>query len=82
VLPARVRSKPQEEASELDVAGSAPRGSSDTLVAVSPDPWRRRDGMNCEFERYVGVGYSGPETANSSPSALRVYEAGPGKEGC
>ncbi|HKW61291.1 MAG TPA: hypothetical protein VJN89_01990 [Candidatus Acidoferrum sp.] len=36
--------------------------------------------MSCTFERYVGIDYSGAETANSSLSALRVYEASPGIE--
>ena len=36
--------------------------------------------MSRAFERYVGVDYSGAETANSSLSALRVYEASSGKE--
>jgi hypothetical protein len=36
--------------------------------------------MSRAFERYVGTDYSGAETANSSLSALRVYEASPGKE--
>ena len=36
--------------------------------------------MSRAFERYVGIDYSGAETANSSLSALRVYEASPGKE--
>jgi hypothetical protein len=31
--------------------------------------------MSCAFERYVGIDYSGAETANSSLSGLRVYES-------
>jgi hypothetical protein len=36
--------------------------------------------MSRAFEPYVGIDYSGAATANSSLSALRVYEASPGKE--
>jgi hypothetical protein len=36
--------------------------------------------MSCVFKRYVGIDYSGAETANSSLSSLRVYESSPERE--
>lgn len=61
------------------VSRSQPSSSIDSSD-VSPNFDRRSDSMSRAFERYVGIDYSGAETANSSLSALRVYEASPGKE--
>lgn len=52
--------------------------SSDRLVGCLI--LERSGNMSPAFEQYVGIDYSGAETASSSLNALCVYEASRGKE--